>query len=317
LNSHQNLNLCPICSWSFKDSQSRTISYPTTAQQFENKPRFIVFCGNCSVGIAVPVWGIGEVEKFYSEGDYWGDSKTEILSLKKYPVPYALAVSRWKIIEPLLEEAAEPISILDIGAGHGFLGLVAAKSRNLHLSTYVYVEKDKTLAESLRKTWSAFPLKTNLQIEDNIDQVDGRFDCVVLSHILEHLTDPKTLLRSVVAKIKKGAVLFVDVPNQDYLFKKDVFPHFLFFDISSLQYLLRECGLSITSINCYGNNMNHSPMNFKNSSKIRSLFLEIIMRTRQFIPERVILLFFTRYFEMNRINRNGIWIRAIGRYPLT
>jgi SAM-dependent methyltransferase len=257
-----------------------------------------------------------EIDKIYSEGEYWVNLKTEILLPKKYPVPYALAVSRWKIIEPMFAQLTKPISILDIGAGHGFLGLVAAKSKNLHLSTYVCVEKDKTLTESLRKTWSALPPKTNLQIEDNIDQVDGRFDCIILSHILEHLPDPKKMLQTVLKKLVKGGLLFVDVPNQDYLFKKDVFPHFLFFNISSLQRLLEDCGLKINLIDCYGNDMNRSAMNFRNSSKIRNLFVEIIMRAEQLIPERTILTFFTRYFEMNKINRNGLWIRAIGTYPL-
>jgi SAM-dependent methyltransferase len=275
----------------------------------ENKPEFIVFCENCGVGIAAPLWTSEDLDEFYSKGKYWANSKIEILSPKKYPVAYALAVSRWKLIEPLLRE--KQISILDIGAGHGFLGIVAAKSKNLNLLKYVSIEKDRTLQESLRKTWSACFPNNILQIKDCVDHIDGKFDCIILSQVLEHLTDPKVLLRIVLAKLSKKGVLFIDVPNQDYLFKKDVFPHFLFFNISSLQYLMKDCGLMINSIDCYGNDMNSSPLNLKNTSRLYSLLTKIIMTTKVVIPERFILTFFSRYFEMNKQNNNGIWIRAI------
>jgi hypothetical protein len=128
---------------------------------------------------------------------------------------------------------------------------------------------------------------------------------------LEHLTDPKALLHAVLEKMAKSGFLFIDVPNQDYLFKKDVFPHFLFFNISSLRHLLQSCGLIISMIDCYGNDMNCSPMNFKNYSKIRSLFIEMMIRTKAIIPENLIFAFFSRYFETDKQNKNGVWIRAL------
>ncbi len=314
MNFIKELQLCPICSWRFKNGQYRTVSYPTEADKSENRPKLIAFCENCGVGLAIPVWSVDELESFYSRGEYWGNSKAEVLSAKKYPVPYALARTRWKLIEPWIKKPREEISLLDIGAGHGFLGMIAAKSEDLCLSRYVCVEKDRSLGESLKKTWSVYFPESHLQVMDRIDDVDGRFDCVILSHILEHLVDPQKMLRTVLKKLKKGGVLFVDVPNQDYLFKKDVFPHFLFFNISSLRHLLQACGLTIRSIDCYGNDMNRSPMNFRNSFRTSRAFIEIITRARRIIPERAILAVFSKYFEMNKLDSNGIWIRAIGAY---
>ncbi len=311
MSPYKELQLCPICSWNFRDNQYRTVSYPTGGKKSENKPKFIAFCEKCGVGIADPLWTDDDIGKFYSEGEYWANPKIEMLLPKKYPVPYALAISRWELIEPLLEKHENPISILDVGAGHGFLGMVAAKNMGSHLSTYVCVEKDKTLRESLKKTWSVLFPKNNLRIIDHIDHADDKFDCIILSHLLEHLTDPKMLLRAVLQKMAKFGFLFIDVPNQDYLFKKDVFPHLLFFNNSSLQYLLESCGLTIKSIHCYGNDMDYSPMNFRNVSKVRSLLIEMIMRASVIIPENLILTFFNRYFETDKQNNNGIWIRAL------
>ncbi|MFB3883630.1 MAG: class I SAM-dependent methyltransferase [Thermodesulfobacteriota bacterium] len=311
MSSHPDLKLCPVCSWDFKDGQYRTSPYPTEAEKSEKRPRWIAFCGNCGIGIANPLWEGDELEDFYSKGGYWGHSKTEILLPKKYPVPYTLAVSRWKLIGPFFEKSGKPISMLDIGAGHGFLGMVAAKTLGSHLSTYVCVEKDRTLRESLGKTWSVFFPRNNLRIVDHIGHVDGKFDCIILSHLLEHVAHPKALLHAVSEKMAKFGFLFIDVPNQDYLFKKDVFPHLLFFSNSSLQYLLESCGLTIKSIYCYGNDMDHSRMNFRNASKVRSLLIETMMRASIIIPENLIFLFFNRYFETDKQNNNGIWIRAL------
>ncbi len=310
------MQLCPICSWNFRDNPYRTVSYPSVGKKSENKPKCVAFCGKCGVGIAGPLWTDDDIGKFYSEGEYWTNPKIEVLSAKKYPVPYALAISRWELIEPLLARSENPISILDVGAGHGFFGMVAAKSRKVHLLRYVCLEKDRTLVKSLEKTWSIHLPKITLEVKDHIDQIEGKFDCVILSHVLEHLPDPKSLLHIVLTKLKKSGFIFVDVPHQDYLFKKDVFPHLFFFNISSLKYLLQDCGLTIYSIDCYGNDMKRTPLNYKNVSKLTSILPKIIVRIRMIVPENFMLGFFSRYFGMAKRNNNGIWIRAIGQYSL-
>ena len=47
---------------------------------------------------------------------------------------------------------------------------------------------------------------------------------------------------------------------------------------------------------------------------MRNLFAEIIYLIRDIIPENMILDYFCTYYEMNKKNDNGIWLRAIGQY---
>ena len=306
---------CPICSWHFEEGCYRSVTYPSQGkQEAATRPKTIAICGRCGVGIASPLISKNNLEAFYSMGMYWNHPESEFFTAKKYPIPYALALARWNFLQPFLKEKVTPVSILDIGAGHGFLGIVAAKSRQIPLSSYIYVEKDKTFEESFRKTWLHYFPRIDVQIKNDLSLVHGKFDCITLSHVLEHITNPKELLRNAIEKLNIGGYLFIDLPNQDYLFKKDVFPHLLFFNASSLGYLLEDCGIKISFIASYGNDMRTSPLNFKKRSRMRNLFAEIIYLIRDIIPENMILDYFCTYYEMNKKNDNGIWLRAIGQY---
>ncbi len=44
----------------------------------------------------------------------------------------------------------------------------------------------------------------------------GRFDCVICSHILEHLYWPKQVLRAVVPLLEPGGRLFVAPPTRSF-----------------------------------------------------------------------------------------------------
>ena len=303
---------CPICSWAFEESKCKAVPYPAeSSTTIKNRFKAIIFCENCGVGIALPLVANEELEKFYAQGHYWGHSRVDVLSPKEYPVPYALALSRWGLIESLLEGTTRPVSILDIGAGHGFLGMAAAKSQKFYLKKYACVEQDKALVESVRKTWQVYFSDHAVEIESHVDLVDGEFDCIVFSHVLEHQTNPKKLLETALKRLAAGGFIFIDVPNQDYLFKSDVFPHMLFFSTSNLRFLLEGCGLTVNLLACYGHNMNRSPMNYKNRSRFHKLAIEIITRTKAAIPETILLSFFTWYFGMSAQNDNGTWIRAV------
>ena len=290
------------------------IPYQTTSyEKTLPKPRSIAFCGNCGLGIAVPFWDDKDREDFYSKGEYWGTDNIKALSPKKFPIPYTLALSRWKLIESRLGEKKRPISVLDIGAGHGFLGIAAAQSLRSDLSEYVYVEKDETLAASLKKTWARRAMNCPMRIYKDVGLVEGRFDLIILSHILEHVTNPKAFLEVALMKLADGGLIFVDVPREDFLFKPDVFPHLLFFNPPSLQCLFEACRLEVVSLGCFGQDRNMVSWGRGGRLTFNDLLSAVIMKTRHLVPEKLVLSFFSKRFGMNRQNANGTWIRAIGR----
>jgi SAM-dependent methyltransferase len=310
----EKLESCPVCSWAFKDGEYRVVPYPAGKEKaFGNVPHSICLCEDCGLGVAVPVYNEQDLEEYYSGGDFWKNQKAEILTARGHPVPYALAQERMRLLKPFLREMKRPLSILDIGAGHGFLGMVAAGLKELRVSSYVCVEKDRALAGSLERTWAMIFQGTPLKVADNIDDVKGEFECVVLSHVLEHIADPATFIKKIIERMAHGGRLFIDVPNQDYLFKGDVFPHLLFFNITSMERLLCQSGLKIELLKTYGGDMDRSPLNKKNASGIRGLQTAFIARAKKILPEKAILQLVSSYFQMGRESGRGIWLRAIAK----
>jgi 2-polyprenyl-3-methyl-5-hydroxy-6-metoxy-1,4-benzoquinol methylase len=79
----------------------------------------------------------------------------------------------------------------------------------------------------------------------------GRFDVVVMSHVVEHLTNPGRVLREVQSKLSPGGVLYVAVPDigslQFQIFGKywdaiNPMVHMQYFNEASLSRLLRDSG---------------------------------------------------------------------------
>jgi hypothetical protein len=74
---------------------------------------------------------------------------------------------------------------------------------------------------------------------------DGPYDAIILSHVLEHFTDPVGLIKNSVQALASGGVLAIEVPNDfdgtSYITPHDE-PHFTFFTARTLQPLLETAG---------------------------------------------------------------------------
>jgi len=51
--------------------------------------------------------------------------------------------------------------------------------------------------------------------EDINEIPDNHFDYITLFHVLEHIKDPKTLLKKLTPKLKKNGTMIIEVPNAD------------------------------------------------------------------------------------------------------
>jgi 2-polyprenyl-3-methyl-5-hydroxy-6-metoxy-1,4-benzoquinol methylase len=147
--------------------------------------------------------------------------------------------------------------ICDVGCGDGSFGL-AIKSRQaayVHGLTYSSVEADKA------KTKIDYVSILNL---NNLEEISCHlssnvFDCIVCSHVLEHLNWPTQVLLKLTNSLANDGVLIVALPNvlawrQRLLFLIGYFryteggimdeTHFRFFDFQSAINLVREAGFS-------------------------------------------------------------------------
>jgi SAM-dependent methyltransferase len=70
---------------------------------------------------------------------------------------------------------------------------------------------------------------------------DGGYDAIILSHVLEHFTNPVTLVRQAVEALAPRGSLVIEVPNDfdgtSYITPHDE-PHFTFYTIQTLRPLL-------------------------------------------------------------------------------
>ncbi|MCP4608402.1 MAG: methyltransferase domain-containing protein [Planctomycetes bacterium] len=307
------MDTCPICKWNFSDGDFESIPYPGKGQQHSQVqiPTSIRFCGECGTGIAHPTISDKTADKLYAQGEYWKQS-TKKLPIKTFPVPFGLAQARWRLIEESLRQS-EPeheIRLLDIGAGHGYLGLVASLNPNVSLVEYHAIEPDPAMQQYLQNMWTKKGCNQSLTVTASMDQITGLYDVVVLSHVLEHLQDPSSLINSATALLSSKGLLFVDVPNQDHLFRNNVFPHIVFFSPSSLRFVLEKEQLGIIHLETWGRNMYKSPSHIKAPLKMK-IIGGMIRLTHKFLPSKFLIHFYAWYFGGNKMNAEGTWIRAL------
>ena len=88
---------------------------------------------------------------------------------------------------------------------------------------------------------------------DSFSDMEGRFDVVTASHVVEHVHDPRALLSAAFRLLKPGGQLFVDTPNLSSLahqrfgsswFSLDPPRHLILFHWAILESTLREIGFS-------------------------------------------------------------------------
>ncbi len=304
---------CPVC----KDNiltEKDALPYPAGLSNTRKiVPNAIRLCGRCGVGVAFPPVSEEEMSRLYTGGEYWG-TKNLNTSLKNFAVPFGLARSRWKLIEEYLISLSRTrgIRILDIGAGQGCLGLVASSSCQISVSQYIAVEPDSHMVQNLQEIWNKWRPITKLTVISSIDGLTDSYDVVVLSHVLEHLVNPLLFLRSAVALLTSKGLLYADVPNQDFLFKKDVFPHMLFFSPKSLKFLLEQEPLEMISMKVCGRKMRSSPLGVQPPATLRTI-QKAIGLLYKFLPGKLLVQYYSWYFGMNHLNEDGTWIRALCR----
>lgn len=99
--------------------------------------------------------------------------------------------------------------ILDIGCGAGDLGKALKNRSDCEVVGITYSEAEAELASAyLDKV-----LVGDLNNSNLLDNSLGVFDCVVCSHILEHLYFPEDLLKVIPKILKPKAKLVIALPN--------------------------------------------------------------------------------------------------------
>jgi 2-polyprenyl-3-methyl-5-hydroxy-6-metoxy-1,4-benzoquinol methylase len=160
--------------------------------------------------------------------------------------------------------------VLEIGPGHG--DFANNWKKNHPTVQYFGVETDTSCHAILEQ--AGIQLLSLSQVETSLEEVD----LVVISHVLEHVSNPQTFLEKVTNKLRKGGVLFVEVPCMDWKHKDSDEPHLLFFDKEPMAYLLSHLGFEGVELNYFGKSierLKRPTFFYKLGRRIRSKLIDL------------------------------------------
>tara|TARA_B100001093_G_scaffold518020_1_gene601407 strand:+ start:3003 stop:3872 length:870 start_codon:yes stop_codon:yes gene_type:complete len=148
-----------------------------------------------------------------------------------------------------------PISILDWGGDTGIN--TPFKKRNTQLDIYDINGKDVIDGAKIVTKEQAY---------------ENKYDLIVCSNVLEHVSYPHELLEEIIPSMDKSSILYIEVPYEDLVInekndlhtkKRHWHEHVNFYSKKSLEYLAENAGLKIVDI---------SELEVNDGSKIYYLF---------------------------------------------
>jgi SAM-dependent methyltransferase len=207
-------------------------------------PFQVAECQGCGFHVTLPQPPPEDLGRYYPAA-YYG-----ALTGKRFPtiverLQDALYDSRARKVEELNDR--KPGQVLDIGCGRGFL-LRAFQRRGWD------VQGTELSEQSAQYARLALKLPIHMGALEDLSFDDEAFDAVVMWHVLEHVHNPRGVLREVHRMLKPGGVFLVAVPNFGSLearltrnkwFHLDVPRHLNHFTYGALRTALEATGFEI------------------------------------------------------------------------
>ena len=235
------LYICPLCG----ERGARLIPYPAPAPAAAKLGlSTIAVCSGCGLGAAVPLPDQPTLDRFYRSGAYWEATSDNSLqqahekSQAELRVQYCLT----------RRSAPGPISVLDVGAGHGYCADWLEHYLPRGTARYDFVEPDERNAARILRTGASFPVA---QVE-SLGAATSSYDLIFLNHVLEHVADPVATVKQVAALLTAPGCAYVETPHADHRYKDDVFPHTWFFTVPAFEHLARRAGVEQICCESFG-----------------------------------------------------------------
>jgi SAM-dependent methyltransferase len=153
--------------------------------------------------------------------EFWRET-----SYQRFPGGYKKLAA---LAEIVLQRFDERPRVLDVGCGNGALTFpIAALGCEV---VGADVDGDSIARSRAR---NRFPNARFVHTDGSLASVDGVFDLIVCSEVLEHLVEPRPLVAAVRAKLAPGGLVFITIPNGYGL--REIGGR-------SEQFLRRRCGL--------------------------------------------------------------------------
>jgi SAM-dependent methyltransferase len=231
LKEQANVQGCPACG---RLDSTPLMGYPAKSSLFQN--RRVVQCPDCRLTYADPMPDDQALTRYYRSGTFWGHvAETTPFAIPTY---HHQAQARLAFIQKHCTLPSAP-RVLDIGAGYG---VFEETFRKAYPGVELFaIEPDPKAQLSLKES--------GVRTADDLTAFQGTtFDLIILSHVLEHINRPIPYLRSLHTFCHNGTTLFIEIPHEDHLFKRNLEPHVLFFSPESLSSALKKAGFETSAL---------------------------------------------------------------------
>ncbi len=280
---------CPLCETDATEFQSL---YTHKSEVFKQMTR--QKCLSCDFQFADPMPNENLLNKYnnsFHDSAYGGHER----SRKVNAFFTGISKTRIHFIQNHLKfNSKNKIRLLEIGPGPGAFASIWI---NLFPNTkYFGIETDVSCHKELKD------LGVNLIDNNEILKYNDYFDLVVISHVLEHVTDPIHFLTRYIKTIKKNSCLYIEVPCSDWSHMKKMEPHLLFFDKKSMLVLINKLKLTLVKIAYFG-----IPL-----EQIKNPIFKFLKRIRAFFFHKTDL----RYFHhkrkgLKKVIKNKLEVEAL------
>lgn len=205
-------------------------------------------CSSCGMVFATPMPGdkaLGEYNASYFASAHGGQQCNSVATA------FFSGIARLRLAyleRYLRKHNIDVSSLVELGPGLGFF------ARNWlvkHLATtYLAIETDTSCHASLKEAG------VQLVEASAMAEGDTSVDLVVMSHVLEHVSNPIKFLKDATRNLRNGGAIFIEVPCRDWEHKPIDEPHLLFFDKGPMHQLLSNLGFDRIEVSYHGWELN-------------------------------------------------------------
>ena len=255
-NINLNKKLCPLC-----EAEAKENNIVDIVENIWENNKNVYECSNCKLYF-IDEPSQSEIEFLYNS-DFYARNNNIIYKFIDAKMKYARALNRFNYIKKFIKKT-DNLNVLEIGASDGLL-LSIFKKENFNVFGYELNENARN--DALKKY--DIKMKDDFLKDKNIDK--NKYNIVIMSHILEHFTNPKYILNSVHNFIGGGVndILFIEIPytpNYKIVSKDEMkiffeTEHTVHFNEKNISLLMKECNFKILDI-CY-NEYNINDNNLK------------------------------------------------------
>jgi SAM-dependent methyltransferase len=185
----------------------------------------------------------------YRTGGLYGSDTNDAAT---FPRDNLFYFNRGESIADLVDKhlGRSPQNILDVGAGFGHI--LHALGQRFPGARRLAIEHSDVCVRHLRDIGAEAIAEP---VEEVLPGIGRDFDVIILSHVFEHLLDPARTLADLAARLSRGGILYIEVPNipSDSLHRyldhqwapRYDEPHITFFDRTTLRRFLEQQGLNV------------------------------------------------------------------------